>query len=54
MDRALAAAVYSQTTVPRVQNSTPHVKQVRRRRAFRIPQDAFDPNQPDLIRVSLQ
>lgn len=54
MDRAFVAAVYSQTTVPVVQAPTPHVKQVRRRRAFRIPQNAFDPNQPDLIRVRIQ
>lgn len=53
MTRAMVADVYSSRTAPVPRPTTPHPKQIRRRRAFRVPRDAFDPNAPDILRVTI-
>lgn len=49
----LARDVYTPETGPAPRRSTPHPKQVRRRRAWAEPVDAYDPMQPDLLRVTI-
>lgn len=46
--------VYTTQTRPTPARSTPHPQQHRRRRSFAVPQDAYDPHAPELLRVSIR
>lgn len=46
--------VYTLQTRPEPPVVTPHPKQVRRRRAFRVPVDAANPAVPDLLHVVIR
>ena len=48
---SFASNVYTLQPVPSEPRSYPHPKQVKRRHGFRRPQNAYDPNQPDLLHV---
>ncbi|WP_020372944.1 hypothetical protein [Sulfobacillus thermosulfidooxidans] len=51
MTRHMVSDVYTTRTIPARPVSTPHPKQLRRRRAFAVPQNAYDPSAPDLLHV---
>ena len=46
--------IYQTNPVPIPAVTHPHPKQIRRRRAFRAIQDAYDPKAPDLLRVVIR
>jgi len=54
MSRSFAAEVYTKQTVPSIHYPAPHPKQNKKRHGFRVPQDAYNSDAPDLLHVSIR
>ena len=54
MSRQFTSDVYTAQPVPRPKPAPVRPGQTRRRRSFRVPQNAFDATAPEILRVSIR